>query len=62
MPNETIGYCQGCGVVDHHLIHELCDSCTEKVVTLPVVEAVPLGVEAADVDCIPAYMEVCYGA
>jgi len=27
MTNEQIGYCQRCGLLDHHLEHELCPQC-----------------------------------
>lgn len=27
MSKETIGYCQGCGRLDHHLIEEMCERC-----------------------------------
>ncbi len=31
---ESIGYCERCGVLDHHLIRGLCLGCTEEVETV----------------------------
>lgn len=29
---ESIGYCQWCGLLDHHLVYELCPQCANKTV------------------------------
>lgn len=28
---ESIGYCDGCGILDHHLMHGLCATCARRV-------------------------------
>jgi hypothetical protein len=37
MATETIGECEICGVVDHHLVEGLCPGCTARV--RPLVES-----------------------
>ncbi|MDH5785356.1 MAG: hypothetical protein OEZ16_07075 [Chromatiales bacterium] len=50
---QEIGRCEGCGIVDHHLIEGLCEQCDHKVIRHadPSLDEdgygnVPLGVEA----------------
>lgn len=30
MPNEEIGRCEWCGLVDHHLVDQACPKCTKE--------------------------------
>lgn len=48
---QSIGRCDRCGIVDHHLIEGLCNQCDRLVLSHanPALDydGVPLGVEAA---------------
>lgn len=43
-PAETIGVCELCGEVDHHLVEGVCPGCRPKI--RQVAAEVPLGAEA----------------
>lgn len=45
--DPAIGYCECCGLLDHHRIHGLCAGCNNRAQTV--------GYEAADVNTIPGY-------
>jgi len=53
--HDNIGYCECCGVVDHHRINGLCASCNRKAITFIYHKEMAIGYEAADVTTISGY-------
>jgi len=55
--SETIGYCECCGIMEHHRIDGLCAMCVQKAVNFNEVKnEIPLGVEAADISTIDGFV------
>lgn len=53
---DSIGYCECCGLLDHHRIEGLCASCTLKAVNFDEIkDEIPLGMEAADTSTIAGF-------
>ena len=61
--NESIGYCECCGLMEHHRIEGLCPGCIKKAVNFnELKDDFPLGVEATDVSTIDDFKGVDHGS
>ena len=55
--NVPIGYCECCGIMEHHRIEGLCPGCVQKAVNFDEVKnEIPLGMEAADTSTINGFV------
>lgn len=53
---KSIGYCECCGILEHHRVEGLCPGCIKKAVNFDEVKnEIPLGVEAADISTIDGF-------
>lgn len=60
--SESIGYCECCGIMEHHRIEGLCASCMQKIVNFDEVKNdIPLGIEAADISTVDGFVEGNHG-
>jgi len=61
--SESIGYCECCGILDHHRIEGLCAGCIKNAVNYDEIkDDISLGMEAADTSTIDGFNEVDYDA
>jgi len=54
--SESIGYCECCGLMEHHRVDGLCSLCIKKAVNFDdIKDDITLGVEAADVSTVKGF-------